>query len=58
MSDEKGTEKWTYQKWYEKNKEGHNERRRERYHNDPAYRAKALERARDYRARRKVNRGS
>lgn len=35
-------------RWYEKNAETLNERRRERYHSDPAYRAQVQERARRY----------
>lgn len=35
-------------RWYENNGDVLNERRRERYHNDPVYRAQAQERARKY----------
>lgn len=44
MTDEagKGEKPNSFKKWYSKNKEALAEKRRERYRNDPVYRAKAL----------------
>lgn len=38
-----------FKKWYQKNKPRVSEERKERYHNDPVYRAKCLAQARRYR---------
>ncbi len=50
------TQTETYKKWYENNKQSFAERRKQRYRDDPEYRKKAVERAREYRMRKKLER--
>lgn len=49
--------KSAYRKWYDKNRETHNERRRQAYASDPKLREKALEKQREYRATERGNNG-
>lgn len=44
--------------WYEQNKDAISERRRERYHNDPEYRAAVLEQSRQHREKKKAERAA
>lgn len=42
---------WTYKEWYEQNKSDVNDKRRQRYHSDPAYREKVKQASRETRKR-------
>ncbi len=46
--------KATHRRWYNRNSEEYNERRKSRYQDDPDYAEKARERARAYKARKRL----
>ena len=45
---------WNFREWYESNKEAFNNKRKDRYHSDPEYRARVLEQNSKSRERRKA----
>lgn len=53
QSSDGSTDQGYFQRYYEENKEEINEKRRERYQNDPDYRARSLEASKRYRERKR-----
>jgi len=56
-ADLSGDSDWSYKRWYEENRDAVAERRRAKYHSDPEYKDRVLERNREYRRRIKEQNG-
>ena len=50
---EEQREPWSYQDWYDKNKDGLSQRRKDRYHTDPEYKERVLEQNKKYREKKR-----